>query len=242
MGDMNAPVTGAQADVMKAVVTAGEAAIRKLRPGVANSEVAKAIERVAEDFGVRVVEGVLTHNMKRYVIDGNKVILNKPSAELKADEADIALNEVYALDIVMSSGEGTPKMIDEKETAVYKRAVENNYKLKMQASRAVFSEIQKKFPTMPFSMRAMEGIKGAKLGLVECCTHELLHKYPVLYEKPGYAVAHFKATVLVLQNGNDRVTTWTCQPLESALELTDEELKELITQPLKSKKKKKPKA
>jgi methionyl aminopeptidase len=146
MGDMNAPVTGAQADVMKAVVTAGEAAIRKLRPGVANSEVAKAIERVAEDFGVRVVEGVLSHNMKRYVIDGNKVILNKPSAELKADEADIALNEVYALDIVMSSGEGTPKMIDEKETAVYKRAVENNYKLKMQASRAVFSEIPEEVP------------------------------------------------------------------------------------------------
>ena len=242
MGDMNAPVTGAQADVMKAVVTAGEAAIRKLRPGVNNSEVAKAIGRVAEDFGVRVVEGVLSHNMKRYVIDGNKVILNKPSAELKADEADIKLNEVYALDIVMSSGEGTPKMLDEKETAVYKRAVENNYKLKMQASRAVFSEIQKRFPTMPFSMRAMEGIKGAKLGLVECCTHELLHKYPVLYEKPGDAVAHFKATVLVMQNGNDRITTWTCQPVESALELTDEELKELITQPLKSKKKKKPKA
>ena len=86
MGDMNAPVVGAQADVMKAVVTAGEAAIRKLRPGVNNSEVAKAIGRVAEDFGVRVVEGVLSHNMKRYVIDGNKVILNKPSAELKADD------------------------------------------------------------------------------------------------------------------------------------------------------------
>ena len=115
---------------------------------------------MAEDFGVRVVEGVLSHNMKRYVIDGNKVILNKPSAELKADEAEIKLNEVYALDIVMSSGEGTPKMLDEKETAVYKRAVENNYKLKMQASRAVFSEIQKRFPTMPFSMRAMEGIRA----------------------------------------------------------------------------------
>ena len=128
------------ADVMKAVVTAGEAAIRKLRPGVNNSEVAKAIGRVAEDFGVRVVEGVLSHNMKRYVIDGNKVILNKPSAELKADEAEIKLNEVYALDIVMSSGEGTPKMLDEKETAVYKRAVENNYKLKQQNLNE-FSEI-----------------------------------------------------------------------------------------------------
>ena len=45
--------------------------------------------------------------------------------------------------------------------------------------------------------------------------HELLHEYPVLYEKPGDAVAHFKATVLVMKNGNDRVTTWTHQPLEA---------------------------
>ena len=56
---------------------------------------------------------------------------------------------MYALDIVMSSGEGKPKMQDEKETNVYKRAIEKNYKLKMQASRAVFSEISNKFPTMP---------------------------------------------------------------------------------------------
>jgi methionyl aminopeptidase len=238
MGDMNAPVTGVQADAMQAAITAGEAAIRKLRPGVSNQEVGKAIERVAEDFGVHVVEGVLTHSMKRFVIDGNKVVLNKTSPELKADDETIELNEVYALDIVMSSGEGKPKIQDEKETNVYKRAIEKNYKLKMQASRAVFSEISKKFPTMPFTMRAMGDIRGARLGLVECMKHELLHEYPVLYEKPGDAVAHFKATVLVMQNGNDRITTWTSQPIQSDLELTDEDLKALIATPLKSKKKK----
>jgi methionyl aminopeptidase len=55
-------------------------------------------------------------------------------------------------------------------------------------------------------------------------------------------VAHFKATVLVMQNGNDRVTTWTAQPIKSDLELNDEDLKALILEPLKAKKKKKPKA
>ncbi len=241
-GDMNAPVTGQQADVMQAAVIAGEAAIRKLRPGNTNADVAAAIAKVAEDFGVNVVEGVLTHTMKRFVIDGNKVVLHKSSPELKADEETVALNEVYALDIVLSSGEGKPKIQDEKETNVYKRAIEKNYKLKMQASRAVFSQITTKFPTMPFTMRAMSEVRGARLGITECMTHELLHEYPVLYEKPGDAVAHFKATVLVMTNGNDRVTTWTSQPINSDLELNDEELKALILEPLKSKKKKKPKA
>jgi methionyl aminopeptidase len=92
----------------------------------------------------------------------------------------------------------------------------------MQASRAVFSEITKKHPTMPFSMRAMGDIRGARLGLVECMKHELLHEYPVLYEKSGDAVAHFKATVLVMANGNDRITSFTSQPLGSDKELADE--------------------
>ena len=239
MGDANAPVTGQQADVMQAAITAGEAAIRKLRPGSTNNEVAAAIAKVAEDFGVNVVEGVLTHAMKRFVIDGNKVVLHKSSPELKADEETVALNEVYALDIVLSSGEGKPKIQDEKETNVYKRAIEKNYKLKMQASKQLFSQITTRFPTMPFTMRAMTETRGARLGVVECMSHELLHEYPVLYEKPGDCVAHFKATVLVMQNGNDRVTTWAHQPLQSDLELTDEDLKALIAQPLKSKKKKK---
>lgn len=237
-GDMNAPVTGAQADVMKAVQVAGEAAIRKLRPGLKNTDVGVAIEKVAEEFGVSVCEGVLTHNMKRFVIDGNKVVLNKSSPELRADEEDVELNEVYALDIVFSSGEGKPKLLNEKETMVYKRAIENKYNLKMQASRAVYSEISKKYPTMPFPARALDE-KRANLGLVECLNHGLLHAYPVLYEKQGEAVAHFKATVLVMQNGNDRITKWEpSNPLESEKELQDEELKELIAQPLKSKKKK----
>jgi methionyl aminopeptidase len=51
-----------------------------------------------------------------------------------------------------------------------------------------------------------------------------------------------QATVLVMQNGNDRITTWTCQPLQSVLELTDEDLKALIATPLKTKKKKAAKA
>eukprot|EP00227_Mantoniella_beaufortii_P011326 CAMPEP_0197593610 /NCGR_PEP_ID=MMETSP1326-20131121/18565_1 /TAXON_ID=1155430 /ORGANISM="Genus nov. species nov., Strain RCC2288" /LENGTH=385 /DNA_ID=CAMNT_0043159617 /DNA_START=63 /DNA_END=1220 /DNA_ORIENTATION=- len=242
MGDMNAPVTGPQADVMQAVITAGEAAIRKLRPGSTNIEVGAAIAKVAEEFGVNMVEGVLSHSMKRFVIDGNKIVLANggggATAELKAEEDTVELNEVYALDIVFSTGEGKPKCVDERETAVYKRAIEKSYKLKMQASRAVFSEITKKFPTMPFTMRAMGDIRGARLGLVECMKHELLHEYPVLYEKAGDCVAHFKATVLVMPNGNDRITTWSSQPISTDKALADEELKALIAQPLKSKKKK----
>lgn len=46
-----------------------------------------------------------------------------------------------------------PKLLDEKQTTVYKRAVDKNYHLKMKASRFIFSEINMKFPILPFSAR-----------------------------------------------------------------------------------------
>eukprot|EP00951_Prasinocladus_malaysianus_P042244 scaffold508854_cov34-Prasinocladus_malaysianus.AAC.1 len=56
------------------------------------------------------------------------------------------------------------------------------YNLKMKASRAVFSDINKRFPCMPFPIRALDS-KQSRLGLVECLNHQLLHPYPVLHEK-----------------------------------------------------------
>ncbi|AQK90658.1 ERBB-3 BINDING PROTEIN 1, partial [Zea mays] len=152
------------------------------------------------------MEGVLSHQLKQSVIDGNKVVLSVSNADTKVDDvefeenelyaidivtstregkvdgAEFEENEVYAIDIVTSTGEG--KLLDEKQTTIYKRAVDKNYNLKMKASTFIFSEISQKFPTMPFTARASEE-KRARLGLVECMNHELLQLYPGLHEKPG---------------------------------------------------------
>ncbi|KAL5675407.1 hypothetical protein ACJX0J_011538, partial [Zea mays] len=44
-----------------------------------------------------------------------------------------------------------PKLLDEKQTTIYKMVVDKNYNLKMKASRFIFSEISQKFPIMPFT-------------------------------------------------------------------------------------------
>ena len=72
----------------------------------------------------------------------------------------------------MSTGEGKAKVLDEKETTVYKRALDQEYKLKLKASRGIFSEINKKYPTMPFTVRSLDS-KQSRLGLVECLNHGL---------------------------------------------------------------------
>ncbi|XP_022144070.1 ERBB-3 BINDING PROTEIN 1 [Momordica charantia] len=230
------PVTGRAADVIAAANTAAEVALRLVRPGKKNKDVTEAIQKVAAAYDCKIVEGVLSHQLKQFVIDGNKVILSVSNPETRVDDAEFEENEVYAIDIVTTTGEGKPKLLDERQTTIYKRAVDKNYHLKMKASRFIFSEISQKFPILPFTARALEE-KRARLGLVECVNHDLLQPYPVLHEKPGDYVAHTKFTVLLMPNGSDRITSHALQELQPTKTIDDPEIKAWLALGTKSKKK-----
>mmetsp|Transcript_9206 Transcript_9206/g.29275 ORF Transcript_9206/g.29275 Transcript_9206/m.29275 type:complete len:327 (-) Transcript_9206:1309-2289(-) len=163
---------GQQADVLQAAYIASEVATKLLLPGNTNSQVTEAIAKVAHAFGVHPISGVLSHQMKRYVIDGNKVILLRADVEQQVENQTFALNEVYSLDIAMSTGDGKPREAMSR-TTVFKRAVDKNYRLKMRASRYLFNEVNSKFPALPFSLRAVEDERQARMGVVECLKHEL---------------------------------------------------------------------
>ncbi|RMZ52148.1 hypothetical protein APUTEX25_001538, partial [Auxenochlorella protothecoides] len=215
---VDGPAKGRAADVVAAAHAAYEAASRLVRAGRRAKEVGPVLSKIAEAYGCTLVEGVLSHEMKRFIIDASKA----------ADDFEIEEGEVYAIDIVMSTGEGKSKVVDEKETTVFKRALDVQYQLKIKASREVLSEINKKFPTMMY-------------GLLECINHNLLQPFPVLYEKPDALVAHFKGTVLLVPSGVDRITNSTLQALESDKSIEDAEVKALLATSLKTKKKKKSK-
>lgn len=132
----DAPVTGRAADVIAAARTAFDAALRLIRPGKRVADVASTLQTIAESYGCSVVEGVMSHQMKQFIIDGNKCVLNKPSPETKVEDAEFEENEVYAIDIVISTGDGKPKVLDEKATTVYKRALDMEYSLKVRGQNS----------------------------------------------------------------------------------------------------------
>ncbi|CAA6661832.1 unnamed protein product [Spirodela intermedia] len=225
------PVTGRAADVIAAANTAQKVALRLVRPG--KKDVTEAIQKVAAAYDCKIVEGVLSHQLKQFVIDGNKVVLSVASPDVRVDDAEFEENEIYAIDIVTSTGEGKPRMLDERQTTIYKRAVDKNYHLKMKSSRFIFSEISQKFPIMPFSAR-----EASSAWLVECVNHDLLQPYPVLHEKPGDLVAHIKFTVLLMPNGSDRVTSHPLQELQPNKTVDDDpEIKAWLALGTKTKKK-----
>ncbi|KAF8376791.1 hypothetical protein HHK36_031541 [Tetracentron sinense] len=100
------PVTGRAADVIAAANTAAEVALRLVRPGRKEKEVTEAIQKVAAAYDCKIVEGVLSHQLKQFEIDGNKVVLSVSSPDTRVNDAEFEENEVYAIDIVTSSGDG----------------------------------------------------------------------------------------------------------------------------------------
>lgn len=60
-----------------------------------NKEVTDAIQKVAAAYDCKIVEGVLSHQLKQFVIDGNKVVLSMSSPETRVDDAEFEENEVY---------------------------------------------------------------------------------------------------------------------------------------------------
>eukprot|EP00090_Calanus_glacialis_P014739 TRINITY_DN235_c0_g1_i1.p1 TRINITY_DN235_c0_g1~~TRINITY_DN235_c0_g1_i1.p1 ORF type:complete len:390 (-),score=126.30 TRINITY_DN235_c0_g1_i1:226-1395(-) len=238
------PVTGGKADAMMAAHLASEAALRIVKPGNETYEVTEIVSKVGEAFGCKPVEGMLSHQLEQNKIDGEKTIIQNPSeAQRKEhDKFEFALHEVYAVDVLISSGEGQGREKDAKIT-VYKKT-EDTYMLKMKTSREFYSKVSKQFGTMPFNLRSMEEEKKARMGVVECVSHKLIEPFQVLFDKEGAYVAQYKFTVLLMPNGPHKITGLpfdeaTCKTEKSIEDAEIQKLLKTSANPKAAKKKKK---
>ncbi|RXN26898.1 proliferation-associated 2G4 [Labeo rohita] len=193
-----------------------------------NTQVTEAWNKIAQSFKCMAIEGMLSHQLKQHVIDGEKTIIQNPTDQQRKDheKAEFEVHEVYAVDVLISTGEGKARDSGQR-TTVYKRDPSKQYGLKMKTSRVFFSEVERRFDAMPFTLRAFEDESKARLGVVECAKHELLQPFNVLHEKEGEYVAQFKFTVLLMANGPLRITTGPFDPelYKSEHEIQDPELK-----------------
>jgi len=200
------PVTGKKADVLLAAQLCSEAALRLVKPGNETYEVTETVSKIAESFDCKPVEGMLSHQLEQNRIDGEKTIIQNPSeAQRKEHEKfEFSVHEVYAVDVLITSGEGLGRERDAKIT-VYKKT-DDTYMLKMKTSREFYSKVSKQFGPMPFNIRNMEDEKKARMGVVECVHHRLIEPFQVLFDKEGAHVAQFKFTVLLMPNGPHKIT------------------------------------
>jgi len=233
-------VKGRRADCILAAYYAAEAALRLIKPSENNYTVTEMVDRIANVFHCKPVEGMISYQMSRGIIDGEKKIYQNPTEAQRRDneKEEFALHEVYAVDILISSGEGKPRESDLR-TTVYKKK-DLIYQLRMKSSRAFLSEVEKRFTLMPFTLRHFEDEKRARMGVIECAKHDLVEPYPVYHEKDGEFVAEFKFTLLLMPSGQMKITGLPIDLdlYESEYKITDNDIKQLLTSSTQRKKKK----
>ena len=192
----DAKIKDRAADVMLAAHAAKEAALRTILPGNKNSQVSEVITKAAEEYKCRVVKGVFSHKLKKHVIDGNDVI-SSSAGDTKTEQYEFHIGDIFGLEIFVSTGTGKPKQ-SESRTTIFKRAVENTYLLKSDKARGFLKQVNTKYPSLPFSLRAFEDETTARIGVKHCLDHQLLEPFNVVEEEKGELVAHWKSFLYFL--------------------------------------------
>lgn len=200
-----------RANVMKAAIKASREVAKKMKPGVLNTEIVKIIEEAAKEFNCTlptcsesgIIPGILSYQMSQNIIDfdANKddeleyihrFIMPKqnPTYDFALQELPLEENEVYAIDIVMCSGQG--KLVKSNDTCIFKRNYDKHAELKLKASRNVLNSVKSKYPVIVDCQDL-----NNKMGLKECLSKEILQSYPVVCEKTGEFIARIKFTIIV---------------------------------------------
>lgn len=110
-----------------------------------NYGVTEAVQKIAESYKCKPIEGMLSHQLKQFKIDGEKTIIQNPTAAQKKEHEKVEFEnyEVYAMDVLISTGEGNGKELDTK-VSIYKKT-DVNYLLKLKTSKAFLAEVCRKF-------------------------------------------------------------------------------------------------
>jgi curved DNA binding protein len=231
------PVTGKKADLITAAHKASEAALRTIKAGKKNYDVTKVVGQVAKEYGVVPLQGMLSHNQERNVLTGPNEIIINPSDDQRAQVApfEFEVGQVYGLDILMSAGSGKVKQTDIR-TTIYK-LTGSSYQLRLKSSHLVLNEFKRKASRFPFSIKNLDDPTKGRTGLKENVSHSTMIAYDIFQEKDNADIAQVYVTVAITSNGLVKFTSadLDSEVVKSEVVLSDE-LKELISAPLKTKK------
>lgn len=222
------PKSEVQLNLEKAVNTLARLSLRLVQIGKNSTDFTTNIKKVAEEFKVTLVEGIVSTQILRNVLDGPNKLHQNPTGKVESHVFE--LGQVYSISMIVSTGEGKSKPSSDK-TTIYKRNPNATYQLKMKSARQVFSTISKDYGMMAFNINHVE--KG-RMGIIECVSHGLVDACEVLEEKGELAMVTM--TVILLKTGPLIITENQFEAIEEVVK--DEEILKLLKEEYRITKKK----
>lgn len=203
------------------------------KPYTAN-QINTLLKKVADTYGVTLVESTTTYQLERNEIEAKKRIVVNPQEGLKS-EGNPEVAEAWGVEIALSSGSGKAKVLELRPTLLRKTGT--TFMLKRTTSKQTYSEVAKKFGSFPFSLRQLSDERTAKMGVLECVRGNVLRQYEVQGEKDGKEVSRVFSTIIITKNGIQKVTGPSRSLLETAgdvsdKKITDEEVLKILEIPL----------
>ncbi|SBS80408.1 proliferation-associated protein 2g4, putative [Plasmodium ovale] len=236
----NEIIEGPKAEVLKNAHILSQLFLKSLKVGINASDITKNIQKACEELKCNVISNCVTYQIKKYILEGSKYIVLKENPENKVEDFQVEPDDIYIIDVMVTTGDGKIKESDHK-TTIYKREVQKNYHLKTNLGRSFISEINKKFPVLPFHVKHIEDQRAALIGIPEALRHDLIKPYNVYTEKKKEYVSQFKYTVMVKEDGIKQLTGVKCSQVNNCKtvnEIQDESLKNILNSSVTAKKKK----
>ena len=206
-------------------------ALKLIKPESTNIKLVKKMEEIVKKYGFNLLTcngknerapGVVSYQMSQNIIDGkndedtdnlHKLILLRwnDTFDFELSETNFDENEVYGIDIGISTGNGKMSKLDDC-TNIYKRNKDEYYSLKLKSSKHSLSKITGNFPV------DISDISTSRLrfGLNECINHKLIEEYPVMIGKENDLIGRIKFTVIIRKKtkknkrGNILITELNC--------------------------------
>lgn len=204
-------VSGKEADLILATHYANELLLRlMLPPGLVaqgdeeeqkkaaakkpytQNQITQLLEKVVKAYGCNLVESTTIWQFEHNEIEAKKKIILAPGEGVKGEGLP-EVGEVWGVEMGVSLGGGKVKN-NGNRTTLHRRTA-TTFQLKRPSSRALLSEVVKKFGTFPFSLRQLEDEKSAKVGVVECVRGGVFRQYEVVVDKENQPVARLFTTI-----------------------------------------------
>jgi len=263
--NQNNEIVGRNADLLLATHYANEVLLRLMVPpgllasgtdeekakaakvkAPTQSKITSILEKVVKSYDCNLVEHTTSWQFERNEIEGKKKIILAPGDGSKGDGVP-EIGDVWGVEMGVSLGSGKIKNFENRPTLHRRTTI--TYALKRPSSKKILNEAVKKFGTFPFSLRQLDDERDAKVGVVECVRGNVFRQYDVVGDKDGEPVARLLTTIAITKNGLQRLAAPPAPDLskfKSDKKITDEEVLNILKQPLaketkpKNKKKKKP--
>ncbi|PQE27744.1 hypothetical protein CJF31_00009978 [Rutstroemia sp. NJR-2017a BVV2] len=209
------------------------------------TKITTLLEKVVKSYDCNLVEHTTSWQFERNEIEGKKKIILAPGDGSKGDGVP-EVGEVWGVEMGVSLGSGKIKNYENRPTL--HRRTTLTYALKRPSSKHILNEVVKKFGTFPFSLRQLDSERDAKVGVVECVRGNVFRQYEVVGDKDNEPVARLLTTVAITKNGLQKIAAPPApdlSKLKTDKKITDDEILEILKQPLakeskpKNKKKKK---